>query len=110
MHSNERRTGQGAKHQNHLQTPTLCLGNHRGHREERRTYDQTFIKIAQNAEEAIESFVHKILEITQQVYRHERMLIPMEKLEGMKKAEFDTATRCYICHDPFKGIAKRKGG
>ena len=36
------------------------------------------------------------------------MLIPMEKLEGMKKAEFETATRCYICHDPFKGLAKRK--
>ena len=32
----------------------------------------------------------------------------MEKLEGMKKAEFETATRCYICHQPFKGLAKRK--
>ena len=32
----------------------------------------------------------------------------MEKLEGMKKAEFDTATRRYICHNPFKGLAKRK--
>ena len=32
----------------------------------------------------------------------------MEKLEGMKKAEFETATSCYICHNPFKGLAKRK--
>ena len=36
------------------------------------------------------------------------MLVPMEKLKGMKKTEFDTAKRCYICHDPFKGLAKRK--
>ena len=36
------------------------------------------------------------------------MLVPMEKLTGMKKTEFDTATRCYICHDLFKGIVKRK--
>ena len=34
-------------------------------------YDQTFIKIAQNVEEAMETFVHKILEITQLVYHHE---------------------------------------
>ena len=39
----------------------------------------------------MESFVQKILEVTQLVYRHERMLVPMEKLEGMKKAMFDTA-------------------
>ena len=36
------------------------------------------------------------------------MLVPMEKLEGMKKVEFESATRCYICHDSFKGLAKRK--
>ena len=36
------------------------------------------------------------------------MKMLMEKLERMKKSEFDTATRCYICHDPFKGLAKRK--
>ena len=36
------------------------------------------------------------------------MLVPMEKLKCMKKTKFETATRCYICHDPFKGIAKRK--
>ena len=71
-------------------------------------YDQTFVKVARNVGEAMESFIHKILEISQLVYQHEQMLIPMEKLKGMKKAEFDTATRCYICHDPFKGIAKRK--
>ena len=39
---------------------------------------------------------------------NERMLILMEKLTGMKKTEFDTAKRCYICHNPFKGLAKRK--
>ena len=44
----------------------------------------------------METFVHKILEITQLVYQHEQMLVPMEKLEGMKKAVFETATRCYI--------------
>ena len=71
-------------------------------------YDQTFVKVAQSAEEAMETFVHKILEVVQLVYRHERMLIPMEKLEGTKKVMFETATRCYICHDPFKGLAKRK--
>ena len=71
-------------------------------------YDQTFVKVAKNVGEAMEMFVHKILEITQQVYHHERMLVPMEKLEGMKKAEFDTATRCYICHDPFK-VCKEEG-
>ena len=71
-------------------------------------YDQTFVKVAQSAEEAMETFVHKILEIARLVYRHKQMLIPMEKLEGMKKVEFDTAKRCYICHDPFKGLAKRK--
>ena len=49
------------------------------------SYDQTFVKVAQNADEAMETFVHKILEITKLVYRHEQMLIPMEKLEGMKK-------------------------
>ena len=27
-------------------------------------YDQTFVKVAQNAEEAMETFVQKILEIT----------------------------------------------
>ena len=31
-------------------------------------YDQTFVKIAQNAEEAMEMFVLKILEITRLVY------------------------------------------
>ena len=72
------------------------------------SYDQTFVKVAQNVGEAMETFVHKILEIAQQVYHHEQMLIPMEKLEGMKKTEFDTAKRCYICHDPFKGLAKKK--
>ena len=71
-------------------------------------YDQTFVKVAQSAEEAMETFMHKILEISRMVYRHKRMLVPMEKLEGMKKTEFDTAKRCYICHDPFKGLAKRK--
>ena len=40
------------------------------------SYDQTFVKVAQSAEEAMETFVHKILEISQQVYRHEQMLIP----------------------------------
>ena len=72
------------------------------------SYDQTFVKVAQNVGEAMETFVYKILEIAQQVYHHEQMLIPMEKLEGMKKTEFDTAKRCYICHDPFKGLAKKK--
>ena len=36
------------------------------------------------------------------------MLVPMEKLEGTKKVEFETATCCYICCQPFKGLAKRK--
>ena len=36
------------------------------------------------------------------------MLVPMEKLKGMKRGMFETATRCYICHQPFKGMAKRK--
>ena len=27
-------------------------------------YDQTFVKVAQSAEEAMETFMHKILEIT----------------------------------------------
>ena len=67
-----------------------------------------FVKVAQSPEEAMETFVHKILEIAQQVYHHEQMLVPMEKLEGMKKTEFETATCCYICHQPFKDIAKRK--
>ena len=66
------------------------------------------MKVAQSAEETMETFVHKILEVARLVYRHERMLIPMEKLKGTKKAMFETATRCYICHDPFKGLAKRK--
>ena len=34
-------------------------------------YDQTFVKVAKNVGEAMETFVHKILEITQQVYHHE---------------------------------------
>ena len=42
------------------------------------------------------------------VYQHERMLIPMEKLEGKKEKDFNDATKCYICHDPFHGIAKQK--
>ena len=36
------------------------------------------------------------------------MLVPMEKLKGMKKTEFDTAKHCYICHQPFKWFAMRK--
>ena len=71
-------------------------------------YDQTFVKVALSAEEAMETFAKKILEVAQLVYQHKQMLVPMEKLEGMKKALFDTATSCYICHQPFKGLAKRK--
>ena len=32
------------------------------------SYDQTFVKVAQSAEEAMETFIHKILEITRLVY------------------------------------------
>ena len=46
------------------------------------SYDQTFVKVAQNVGEAMETFMHKILEITQLVYHYEQMLVPMEKLEG----------------------------
>ena len=34
-------------------------------------YDQTFVKVAQSAEEAMESFVCKILEVARLVYCHE---------------------------------------
>ena len=34
-------------------------------------YDQTFVKVIQNVGEAMETFVQKILEITQLVYQHE---------------------------------------
>ena len=71
-------------------------------------YNKTFMKVAQSAEEAMETFMHKILEVARLVYQHEQMLVPMEKLEGMKRGMFETATRCYICHDPFKGFVKRK--
>ena len=54
------------------------------------SYDQTFVKVAKNAEEAMETFVKKILEITQQVYQHEQMLIPHGKARGDKESQ--------ICH------------
>ena len=71
-------------------------------------YDKTFCHIAQSTEKAMATFCSKIIEIAQMVYQHERMLIPMEKLKGEKKRNFDNATRCYICGDPFHGIAKQK--
>ena len=35
------------------------------------SYDQTFVKVAKNVGEAMESFVHKILEVARLVYQHE---------------------------------------
>ena len=35
------------------------------------SYDQTFVKVAKNVGEAMETFVKKILEIAQHVYQHE---------------------------------------
>ena len=40
------------------------------------SYDQTFFKVAQNTGEAMESFVHKILEVSWLVYHYEQLLIP----------------------------------
>ena len=71
-------------------------------------YDQTFVKVARNVGEAMETFVHKILEIARLVYRHERLLVPMEKLEGMKKTVFKTAKCCYICHDRSRGWQRER--
>ena len=56
----------------------------------------------------METFVHKILEIAQ-VHRHEQMLVPMEKLTGMKKSEFETAKRCYIVMIHSRGWQRESG-
>ena len=70
---------------------------------------QTFVKVAKSTDEVIQTFVDKILAITQLVYQHEQMLIAMEKLERMKLMEFKMTKWCYICHDQFAATdSKRK--
>ena len=58
----------GLNTKDHSQTPTCAWGLTVVTERKSAPYDQTFVKVAQNVGEAMETFVHKILEIAQQVY------------------------------------------
>ena len=66
-------------------------------------YDKTFCHIGESTEEAMATFCSKIIEIAQMVYQHERMLIPMEKLEREKKRNFDNAISVTSATTPSMG-------
>ena len=108
VHTAQGRASQGAKHQRSFTNTNLCLGPDRGNREKKRTL---WPDLCEGSTERWWS--HGDLRSQDSRDCTAGVLTWANagangKARGVKKIGFETATRCYICHDPFKGIAKRK--